>query len=193
MVDASEVAQLRRAPQALDPPAVAAAAQRGPVVERVAPQLPGRAERVGRRAGDEAALEQLGVGDVVGAARLRRRAGCRRSAARRASPRSCAARSTRARSAPDRRRRPAPAKRSQSSIQKACAARKAASSAALDACVGLGQQARPARERRARGVRRARAVGRAERQHLPPRLPGGGEPVDERVGRRYRAARREAT
>ena len=56
---------------------------------------------------------------------------------------------------------------------------------------GLGQQARPAGEGRGRGVGRARAVGRAERQHLPPGLAGGGQPVDEAVGRGAEAAARE--
>ena len=46
----------------------------------------------------------------------------------------------------------------------------------------LGQQPRPGGERRARLVRRAIAVGRPERQHLPPRLAGVGEPVHPRVG-----------
>ena len=54
--------------QPLDPPAVAAAPQRRPVVERVAPELALVGVRVGRRAGDDAALEQLRVRAVVGAA-----------------------------------------------------------------------------------------------------------------------------
>ncbi len=45
----------------------------------------------------------------------------------------------------------------------------------------LGQQAGPRGERRGRLVGRAVAVGRAERQHLPPRLAGVREPVDPRV------------
>ena len=68
VVDAGEVVEVERAPQPLDPPAVAAPLQRRPVVERVAPQLALVGERVGRRAGDGAGLEQLGVGPVVGAA-----------------------------------------------------------------------------------------------------------------------------
>ena len=36
------------------------------------------------------------------------------------------------------------------------------------------------------------AVGRAQRQHLPPRLAGVGEPVDPRVGVRARGGRRAA-
>ena len=68
VIDARQVGQLGGAPQALDPPAVAVAAQRAPVVERVAPELSGRAQGIGRGSRDEAALEDLGVGDVVGAA-----------------------------------------------------------------------------------------------------------------------------
>jgi hypothetical protein len=45
----------------------------------------------------------------------------------------------------------------------------------------LGQQPRPGGERRLGLVGRAIAVGRAERQHLPPGLAGVREPVDERV------------
>ena len=58
-----------------------------------------------------------------------------------------------------------------------------------------GSASRPGQPAKAerRGVRRARAVGRAERQHLPPRLPGGGEPVDEAVGRRTQPSRPEET
>ena len=42
--------------------------QRRPVVERIAPELAGRAEGIRRRAGDEAALKQLGMRELVGAA-----------------------------------------------------------------------------------------------------------------------------
>ena len=60
VVDPREVDELERAPEALDPPAVAASRRmRRPVVERVAPELAGRAERVRRRARDHAAAEQL--------------------------------------------------------------------------------------------------------------------------------------
>src|SRR5205085_1133523 len=45
----------------------------------------------------------------------------------------------------------------------------------------LCEQSRRRRERRRGGVRRAKCVRRPERQHLPPRLAGGGEPVDEAV------------
>ena len=40
--------------------------------------------------------------------------------------------------------------------------------------------AMPPGKRRACLVWRPVAVGRTQRKHLPPRLPGGGQPVDER-------------
>ena len=57
----------------------------------------------------------------------------------------------------------------------------------MTGALGLLQVARPARERGRRRVRRAGAVGRRERQHLPPRLARVGEPVDERGSARGRA------
>ncbi len=51
-----------------------------------------------------------------------------------------------------------------------------------DGRIGLGEEPRPARERRRGLVRRADLVRRAEREQLPPRLAGRGEPVDEREG-----------
>ena len=57
----------------------------------------------------------------------------------------------------------------------------------------LGEEAAPGGERRGRRVRRAELVGRAERQHLPPALAGGREPVDEARTRSGRAARPAAT
>jgi len=68
MVDAHQVDRLEQLTEALDPPAVALHPRRGPVVDRIAPELPGVAEVVGRDATDEAVLEELGVRDVVGAA-----------------------------------------------------------------------------------------------------------------------------
>src|SRR5581483_3331994 len=60
--------QVERPAQPLDPPAVAPASDRGPVVERVAPQLPAGGERVRWSARDRALLEELGMGAVIGAA-----------------------------------------------------------------------------------------------------------------------------
>ena len=67
VVDPADVDELERAPEALAPPAVAGRTVDGPVVERVPPALAGRAERVGRRAGDLAAREQLRPAGVIGA------------------------------------------------------------------------------------------------------------------------------
>ncbi len=78
VVDARDVEQRERAPQPVDPPAVAAALHRRPVVERVAPQLALVGVGVGRRARHRAGLEQLRMRAVVGAARARRRSGRRR-------------------------------------------------------------------------------------------------------------------
>jgi hypothetical protein len=58
-------------------------------------------------------------------------------------------------------------------------------------CVGVREQAGPARERRRGRVRRPERVRRIEREHLPPPGPGRREPVDERVGLRPQAALRE--
>ena len=129
VVDAGEVVEVEGAAQALDPPAVAAALQRRPVVERVAPQLALVGERVGRRAGDGAGLEELRVGAVVGAARARRRSGRRRSASRRGRARSGAARPTRGRSGPGRRALRAPAERDPVVDPAALRSRKSSSSA----------------------------------------------------------------
>ena len=162
-----------------DPPAVAAALQRRPVVERVAPQLALVGEGVGRRAGDHAGAEQLRVRAVVGASPARRRSGRRRSAARRARPRRRAARPTRGRSGPGRRPRRAPAEARPVLDPVTPRARGSRSSSAFgDRRRGVGQQPRPGGERRRRLVRRAVAVRRPQRQHLPPRLARGGEPVD---------------
>ena len=68
VVDAGEVDELEGAPEPLAPPVEAGRAVDGPVVERVPPALAGRAERVGRRAGDLAAREQLRPAIVIGAA-----------------------------------------------------------------------------------------------------------------------------
>ena len=70
VVDARDVDELGDAAEALDPPAVARRTVRRPVVERVAPVLAVRAQRVRRRAGDLAVREELrprlDVGALVG-------------------------------------------------------------------------------------------------------------------------------
>ena len=94
-----------------------------------------------------------------------------------------AARSTRARSAPARRRRPrrrsAPSRRSRRRAPPGTTPAPPRFTAADGSASSPGQPANAELD----DVRRPRAVGRAERQHLPPRLPGRGEPVDEPVGR----------
>ncbi len=67
VIDPGDVEQLQRPPRPLDPPPVAAPAQRRPVVQRVAPQLPVIGKCVRRSAGDEPVLEQLGVGALIDA------------------------------------------------------------------------------------------------------------------------------
>src|SRR5204862_7278333 len=62
VVDPRRIDELERAPEPLDPPAVALDTVRVPVVERVAPVLAGASERVGRRAGDLARPEELRPG-----------------------------------------------------------------------------------------------------------------------------------
>ena len=189
VVDPREVVELERAPQALDPPAVAAALQRRPVVQRVAPQLALVGVRVGRRAGHRVVAEQLRVGAVVGrpgrdvdrhvadqlhAALLGVRAQRRPLAVE---PHLVGDRAARVRPVVD------PVRVALAEVQ-------------------LGRLAAPARaaRRAARARRRtptptctaSRAVGRAERQHLPPRLARVGQPVDERVRLAARAGRRGA-
>src|SRR5439155_22710549 len=66
VVDAAEVDELERPPEALPPPAVAGRAVDGPVVERVPPALAARAEGVGRSAGHLAVREQLRPGREIG-------------------------------------------------------------------------------------------------------------------------------
>src|SRR5205823_10818467 len=66
VVDAAEIDELERPPEALPPPAEAGRAVDGPVVQRVPPALAARAEGVGRRAGDLAVREQLRPGREIG-------------------------------------------------------------------------------------------------------------------------------
>src|SRR5690242_154106 len=59
VVDARDVDELERPCEALDPPAEAGPPMLGPVVQRVAPMLPVRVQRIGRCAGYLAAREEL--------------------------------------------------------------------------------------------------------------------------------------
>jgi hypothetical protein len=73
VIDAQHVDLREHHAQALDPPLVAARRHHVPAVQRVAPELPGRAEVVGRHARDDRRLalrveeEEIGVGPHVGA------------------------------------------------------------------------------------------------------------------------------
>ena len=67
VVDARQVDELERAAKPLDPPPITVRVHRGPVVERVAPQLARLREEVRRHARDRTRLEQVRVGAVVGA------------------------------------------------------------------------------------------------------------------------------
>ena len=171
------------AAQALDPPAVARslgarASRRAdcPSAGRVADSVSGGAPATSPRA------EELGVRDDARRCRQRRRSARRRRCARRARARSRAAPSTRARSEPGRRARPLPGER-----RPVARPERVPRDEVLDVLRGhararLGEQ----RGRRRRTPTTAlygepAVVGRAERQHLPPRLAGRREPVDEAV------------
>ena len=182
VVDPRDVEEIERPAQALGPPAIAAALQRRPVIQRVAPQLAEVGVDVRRRARHLAAAKQLGVREVVGAAGRdvdrhvadQADAGLRRVGAQRA-----------------------PLAREAHLVgDRLAAAREAlpvvdperlARAEGLDLVVanlsaGAGEQASPGGERRAGLVRRSRTIRRTERQHLPPRLPGALQPVHEAVG-----------
>jgi hypothetical protein len=177
VVDAGEVVEVERAPQALDPPAVAAPPQRRPVVERVAPQLALVGVCVGRRARHRVVAEDLRMRPVVDragrdidrhiadqphAALLGMRAQCRPLAVEphlvghRAAPSPLAD----------------PVRVALAEVQIRVLRHRRAR---------VGKQSRPCRERRRGLVRRSVPIRRPERQHLPPRLARIGEPVDEPV------------
>ena len=180
VVDPREVEELERAAQAVGPPAVAAALQRAPVVQRVAPQLALVGVRVGRRAGDGVGAEQLGVravvdrpgGDVDRHVADQPHAALRRVRAQRRplalEPHLVGDRAARAEPRPvlD------PVRVALAEVELL---------GARDPRPRLGQQPAPRGERRRRPVGRAVAVRRPQREHLPPRLPGLRQPVDEAV------------
>ena len=162
VVDPREVEERERAREPRDPPRVALAPQRRPVVQRVAPQLALVGVRVGRRAGDGVVDEQLAVRAVVGGAGrdVDRDVADQPHAARRSRTR--AARSTRARSAPGRRprrgRRSAPSPRSSSASR----SRKSSSSALRDRA-RAARRAAPATRRTPTSPCTATRSGRAGR------------------------------
>jgi hypothetical protein len=178
VIDTHRVDELERAAEAFDPPAVAFGAHGAPVVERIRPQLAGRAERVGRRAGDRAALEELGARAVVRAA-LRDVDGEIAEDADAALTRICTQRFPLA--LEPHLIRDIPRKRCPVADPVRMTRDERLQLVRGDARVRLREKAVPRRERRRRLVRRAVLVRRAERENLPPRLPRRCEPVDEAV------------
>ena len=69
VIDPGDVEQLQGPPRPLDPPPIAASAQRRPVIQRVAPQLTVIGKCVRRGTRDEPVLEQLRVSAVIDAPR----------------------------------------------------------------------------------------------------------------------------
>ena len=190
VVDPDEVEELEDAPEPGDPPRVALAPRRGPVVDRVAPELAVGGERVRRDARDEAGLEQLGVGALVG--------GIGRDVDRDVADQTHAA----VGGIPAQRRPFAVEAhlvvqgrlaRERDPVLDPVGGLLAEQTAFVvgDGRVRIGQQRGRSGERGVRFVRRAVFVGRRQRQHLPPRLAGGGEPVDPRVGFRTEASGRQ--
>jgi len=171
--------QLELAPQPLDPPAVARAAHRRPVVEGVAPQLPGRAEQVGWHPGDETGLEELGMRPVVGAAPRH----VDRHVAEDAYAALGGVRTQRLPFAfePHLVLR-APAERDPVVQPVAVGGAEFGQLRRRNGRLRVGEQGRRAGEGGRRHVGRADVVGRPERQDLPPALSRGGEPVDEAIG-----------
>ena len=190
VVDPRHVHELERALEALDPPAEAGRAHRLPVVDRIAPELSGGGEEVGRHAGDDTALEELGLRDVVGAAvrdvdrQVADQPDPLAVAYSRSAVHSRWNRTWSATASP-------PAYAAQWPVQYGCVETNSSSSRGVTRAPGPREQAAPARERGRGPVGRARLVGRPERQHLPPRHPGLGEPVDEAVRLRVDSARRQ--
>ncbi|HEY0415066.1 MAG TPA: hypothetical protein VGC78_01660 [Gaiellaceae bacterium] len=180
VVDARQVDERERPAEPLEPPAEAVGAHRPPVVERVAPQLPGLRERVRRHARDEAVLEEPAVRTVVGAVP----GDVDRHVAE--DPDAAVAR-VRAQLPPlaiepdlvlDRASVRGPVV---DPVRVALA--ELGHLLRTHAGAGSGEQLRRSRERGGRHVRRpSLPLGRPERQHLPPPLARRGEPVDEAVG-----------
>jgi hypothetical protein len=181
VVDPRDVVQLEDAPEALGPPAVAAAPQCRPVVQRVAPQLALVGVGVRRRARHRVVHEQRRVRPVVDRARrdVDRHVADQAHAALRGvlpqrgplavEPHLVGHRAARA--------EPRPVLDPE---RLALAERDLL--LPRDRRPRVRQQPGPGRERRRRLVRGAVAVRWPQGQHLPPRLARVGQPVDERVG-----------
>ena len=181
VVDPREVEELEGALEPRGPPPVAAALHRRPVVERVAPQLALVGVGVGRGARDGAALEQLRVRAVVGAAGRdvdRDVADDLHAALGRVGPQ----RSPLAVEADLVGDRPARAEARPVLDPRVLALAEVELLGLRHGGVRLAQQAGPGGERGGRLVGRAMAVRRSQRQHLPPLLAGLREPVDPGVG-----------
>ena len=178
MVDPGHVHELEGATEALDPPAVSLGAAHRPAVERVPPELPVRVQEVRRRSRDLGPVEQLSVGDDI-----------------------CSVTSNVDREIADDpdaavggvRPQRAPLALEPDLIHGGARTREALPIAdpvpvtraeTLDLGRhhlggGLCKQAAPGCERRDGVVGRPEAVGRHEREDLPPALPRRGEPVHE--------------
>ena len=181
VVDPRQVEELEDALEARDPPRVALTTQRRPVVQGVAPQLALVGEDVGRDAGDGARLEDLGVRELVG--RLGRDVD--RDVADQLHAALLGVRPQRGPLAVEadlviqsvlaRERQPVldPVGGAFAEIQALGSGNRGR---------GRAEQLRRGGERRRRFVGRVVLVGRAQRQHLPPRLAGRGQPVDPGVG-----------
>ncbi len=178
VVDAGEVNELERVPQALHPPAVAPGAKRAPVVERVAPELADRAQVVRGRTGDEPALEELRMrGDVRAAPRhVDRHIPEQPDATLGRVPPQRGPLAVEANLVGDRAR---PREGGPVADPVRLAGDKLLELAGRDLRGRALEVPRVPGEGGRGRIRRAGPVRRGERQQRPPRLPGLGEPVDE--------------
>ena len=182
VVDPRDVEQRERPPQALGPPAIARALQRRPVVQGVAPELAEVRERVRRHARDLPGAKQRRPRAVVGPVG----SDVDRHVADQPDPALVGVlpqRTPLAREAHLIGHR-APATREALPVADP---ERLALAEVRDLVVAnlrrrLREQASPGGERRRGLVRGPCAVRRPERQHLPPRLAGTLEPVDEAEG-----------
>src|SRR5687768_8259733 len=171
MIDAQKIEERELPAEPVDPPAVATRPERGPVVERTAPALPVRAERIRRYSGDDPAEEELGVRPVIRAAR---RDEDRKVTHDAHTPGARVG----AQSGPLAVEADLVVDGGLPCVLLPIADPRAipgAVDAAIprtDARVRIREVSGVRRERRRGAVRRARVVGRTERQHLPPGLPG---------------------
>ena len=180
VVDAAEIDELERPPETFAPPVEAGRAVDGPVVQRVAPTLAGRAERVGRRAGDLAVREQLRPAVEIGAlvGDVDRQVADQADAALGRVGAQLPPLPLEAHLVGE--RLPA-GKLGPAAGPEGMARHEVFHLAGCDPRLRPGQELPGRREGRRRPVWRAELVGWPERQDLPPRLAGRLEPVDETV------------